>query len=154
MRILIVVAALLGSIAGAAAQAELDNGKKDEIAKQTLALALANIDKANCGDKPCAPATPVELSEPPVTIAETREVISRAILSGFAQHCSVEWQVRNYQPMMNYWRLKQKKNDRQLALIALVHSVILTQTVRSIAEKGACPERVKQELNGRIEFRS
>jgi hypothetical protein len=154
MRILIVAAVLLGSIAGAVAQAELDNTQKDEIAKQTLALAMANIDKAVCGDKPCAAATPEELKDPPVTLAETREVIGRAILSGFAQHCGVEWQVRNYQPMMNYWRLKQKKNDRQLAVIALVHGLIVTQTTRSIAEKGACPDRVKQELNGRIEFKS
>jgi hypothetical protein len=42
----------------------------DDAVRKTIDLALRNIEKAKCGSAACAPATQVELANPPLAIAE------------------------------------------------------------------------------------
>ena len=52
--------------------------------------------------KPCAPAAAAEKADPPITLAEARMILQRAMLSGFAERCGLDWSKHNFTPMMAY----------------------------------------------------
>jgi hypothetical protein len=127
---------------------------REEFMQRVLQTALANIDRARCGggDR-CAPATEAEKKNPPLTLAETSQVVGRGIFSGGGFHCGMEWEKRNFLPMMAYWRDVQKKNDRQLALIATIHGIVFEQFLADFASKGKCPDAMKKDLDVRLDFK-
>ena len=119
-----------------------------------LMLALENIQRGRCdGGQPCAAATSEEKTNPPIAIAEARAVISRATLSGVAEHCGLDWQKLNFVPMMTYWRTTLKKNERQMALIGMLHGIMQSQIQRFVAERGPCTPQMRQDTETRLAFR-
>src|SRR5882672_6903363 len=98
----------------------------DEQVHRVLMLALDNITRARCDNvKPCAAATAEEKTNPPVSISEARSIMHRGIISARAEHCGLDWQTRNYAPMLSYWRHGIRKSERQMALIGLIHGIVL-----------------------------
>lgn len=125
----------------------------DEQAHKLLMLALDNIHRGMCGsNQRCAPATAEEKTSPPITIAEAGVVISRAALSAAAEHCGLDWKTRNFVPMMAYWRQTIKKNERQMALIAILHG--LSQEFGKQGFKSACTDEMRQNIDRQLTFRS
>ncbi len=127
---------------------------REELMQRVLLTALANIEKIRCAEgKACAPATEAEKKNPPLTLAETSQAFGRGILSGGAAYCEMDWNKRNYLPMMTYWQEKMKKNDRQLALISLVHDIAKDQLVAEFWGKGKCPDEMKKDIESKLNFK-
>jgi hypothetical protein len=122
----------------------------DDGVQKILMLALDNIGRARCeNNKPCAAATAEERAKPPITIEEARLFMRRGVLSGMAEPCKLDWQKRNFLPMMTYWRDTMKKTERQMALIGLVHGII-----QGMMKPGAqaCPLQMREKLDGLLTF--
>jgi hypothetical protein len=124
----------------------------DEQVHKLLMLAFDNITRGLCeNNKRCAPATEQERANPPITIAEARIVISRGALSGAAELCGLDWAKRNFEPMMTYWRRTQKKNERQMALIGIVHGI--TQGFGNAGLKSGCTNELRERVDSQLNFK-
>lgn len=150
----------MASITAAAAQTEAPKKgpppkNREEFMQRVLLLALDNLGNARCANgERCAPATEAEKKNPPLTLAETSLVVGRGIFSGGASYCGLDWEKRNFQPMMAYWRNEKKKNDRQLALIATIHGMMFEQFLADFTVKGTCPDEIKKDLESRLDFKA
>ena len=148
------VLALVLALAATAVHAQGDRplSLDDDFVRRILAQALDNITRLRCENaQPCAPATAAEKANPPITVAEARAIMSRGILSGAAERCGLDWQRRNFVPMMAYWRNDMKKTERQMALVALLHGVM--QGIVNAGSEKACPESMRQNLEQGLSFR-
>jgi hypothetical protein len=91
-------------ICGSYAHAESAPGAPpidDAAVGKVLMLALDNIHRGRCErSQPCAPATAEEKASPPITIGEARLIIRRGVVSAAAEHCGLDWQRKNFEPMM------------------------------------------------------
>ena len=124
----------------------------DEQVEKLLMLALDSIGRGLCENKkPCAPATAKEKASPPITIAEARIIVHRGALTAAAEHCGLDWRVRNFSPMMAYWRHNAKKNERQMTLIAILHGI--TQEFGKHGFKAACTDEMRQNVDRQLSFR-
>jgi hypothetical protein len=151
MRAVLALVLTLGA-AAAYAQGSRPLSLDDDFVRRMLAQALDNITRLRCDNaQPCAPATSAEKANPPITIAEARAIMNRGILSGAAERCGLDWQRRNFVPMMAYWRNDMKKTERQMALVALLHGV-MQGIVNSGADK-VCPESMRENLEQGLSFR-
>ena len=114
-------------------------------------LALDNMTRARCENmQPCAAATAEERANPPLTIAEAGTVMHRGVLSATGEHCGLDWQGRNFNPMMSYWRHKMKKNERQLAIISLLHGIM--QGMVKPNSQMVCTAQMRENLDRRLSF--
>jgi hypothetical protein len=122
----------------------------DESVRQHVSLALANLKGAKCsGDQLCAPATPAEIAKPPITLDEARSVIQRGMLSGAAGACDLDWANGSFLPMMSYWRQSQRKTERQMALIGLLHGIAQGQALRALSTK-PCDAELRRNLEAQL----
>jgi hypothetical protein len=155
MRILLALAGLLVGSSVVTAQQPADALFNDEReVRRILTFALDKIQLARCERaQPCAPATAAEKANPPITIAEARVVIRRAVLSATAEHCGLDWHRRNFEPMMAYWRTTKTKNERQVALIVLMHGLVQGFSRQKAVEKGPCSEQDRRNLEANLSFR-
>ncbi len=150
---LLVLLSVLALPGGLRAQAPVPPLLSDEQVTRLLMLALDNIHKAQCREtQPCAPTTAEEKAKPPITPAEAHWVIQRGALTGAAMHCGLDWQKRNFAPMMAYWREKARKNDRQIALISLLHGIVQGITQPNASAPPHCPEDVRRGVEARLTF--
>jgi type II secretory pathway pseudopilin PulG len=135
----------------ASASAQSQKAKsREELMQQVLQAALGDIQNARCGSDRCAPATAEEKKNPPLTLSETSQVLGRGLFSGGADICGLEWSKRNYEPMMAYWR-KQKKTERQLTLISIVHQIGMQQIQKQIGTN--CPAEMKKDVESKLDFK-
>lgn len=125
----------------------------DELTRQTLSQAVDLFPNARCGDKPCEPATAAERSNPPLTMTEAQRIIARGVLSAVAERCGLDWRRQNFIPMMAYWRTQQKKSERQLALVALLHGVTQGQAERSLQARPPCTNQQREDIAAKLPFR-
>ncbi len=147
------MAALLITLLGTASQAQDQRPDPfgDDLVQKILMLALDNMSRARCEDmKPCAPATAAEKANPPITVAEARMIVHRGTLSGTAERCGLDWRKRNFEPMMAYWRQKMKKNERQMALIGLMHGIM--QGMVEGNRKLSCTAEIREGLERQLTF--
>lgn len=126
---------------------------REEYMTKVLQIALENLQNARCGTERCAPATEQEKKNPPLTLTETSFIVGRGIFSGGAAYCGLDWQKRNFVPMMDYWTKDKKKNERQLALIAIIHNIMIEQIQANFAAKGTCPDEMKKDIESKLDFK-
>ena len=130
-----------------AQEGPLDEAQLDEL----IQLGLENLSLLTCeNEQPCDPATPDELANPPVGPDEAGLVVVQAIISGAASHCGLDWQRGSYIPMMTYWRNVAKMDERQMALIGVIHGIMQGQVERELAADGACTEDMKAQVQARL----
>ena len=102
--------------------------------RQLLMIALDNLGRARCeGGQPCAPATVEERATPPITDDQARAVVEAGSISVVAEHCGLDWQRRNFEPLMKHHRERLRMSERQLALVSLLHGItmgVVGETVR------------------------
>lgn len=125
----------------------------DSAVQATMTLALKNIQDARCQqDKLCAPATPKELKQPPITIAEGRVAMAQGIVSAFAEHCGLDWKTRSFLPMADYRRDQLKMGERAMALIALMHSISQSHQLAAFkdAKLGPCSDALRAQLDASL----
>jgi hypothetical protein len=122
----------------------------DENVRHYIGLALANLGRAKCANEQfCAPATPAELANPPITLDEARAVIHRGTVSGVARACDLEWVNRSFVPMMSYWRHSQRKTERQMALIGLLHGIAQGEVSTAMSAK-SCDAELRRKLDAQL----
>lgn len=154
MRILIAALVLLLPASIALAQSTAKPKSREEMMLQTLQTALSNIQSARCANgERCAPATEEEKKNPPLSLTETSQVVGRGVFSGGAAYCGLDWNKRNFEPMMAYWRNQKKLNDRQLALVAIIHGMVQEQITRVFTSKGPCPPEIKKDIEAKLDFK-
>jgi hypothetical protein len=128
---------------------------KDDAVRKMLNLALDNIQRALCENgRPCAPATPEERINPPLTIEEARLVFERGILSAAGEHCGLDWQKLNFQPLMSYWRNSRRASERQIALVTLLHGIMQGFAKSDARAIGPCTDAMRRNLEVRLAFRA
>lgn len=154
MRYLMAVLVLLLPITVALAQSTAKPKSREEMMQQTLQIALANIQSARCANgERCKPATEEEKKNPPLSLTETSQIVGRGVFSGGAAYCGLDWNKRNFEPMMAYWRKVKMLNDRQLALVSIIHGMVQEQITRVFTSKGPCPPEIKKDLESKLDFK-
>ncbi|MCC6889312.1 MAG: hypothetical protein IT536_12325 [Hyphomicrobiales bacterium] len=148
-------AAFIGTLLATGVQvphARAEAALGDKQVRKLVNLALDHIGSGLCEqNKRCAPASAEERINPPITIAEARLVIHRGVLSGAAEHCGLDWQGRNFMPMMSHWRHKMKKNERQMALIGMLHGIM--KGIGRPDAKLACTAHMRETVDRQLAFR-
>lgn len=121
---------------------------RDEAVSRMLHLVLDRLPEAKCGKKPCTPATPEEKAKPPVSIEDARLALKTGILSGNAQHCGLDWKEKVFKRLMTRARQKLKMNDRQLAIMGVLHGAMQEYVITSIKARGseACTAKKKADV--------
>jgi len=114
-------------------------------ARDALTLALKNIHRSFCSEKPCEPATEDELRSPPLSIKDAQKVMTIGLLSGVAERCGLDWSQNFFVPLMWHFRHVVRMNNRQLALIAMLHGM-----EQGAAFKLATDDMCTPELKGRL----
>jgi hypothetical protein len=137
---------------GALAQGSGPLSFSDDQVQRMLSLALDNIGRARCDNsQPCSAATAAEKESPPITIAEARVIMHRGILSAAGEHCGLDWQARNFTPMMAYWRRDMKKTERQMALVGMLHGIM--QGMAKPTGRAPCSPSERQNLEQVLPFK-
>lgn len=113
----------------------------DQHVRELLGLALRFISNARCkNDLPCEPATESELRKPPVSLEHGRRAIQTGVLSAVSEKCGVDREQKFFRSMMAHFRHSLRLNDRQLAILALMHGIEQGATFESFPEDGCTPE--------------
>lgn len=132
------------------AQSPLDKFLAEDHVKESLETALKNIQKGKCEDeKPCAPATKEELKNPPVSIENARGAIKAGVISGTMQWCGLSWEARNFKPFLLHHKNNEGMNQRQLAIMALIHG-FHQAAVRKQFENTPCPAETKKQMSSQL----
>ena len=113
----------------------------DEKVREALQIALKNIDRARCeGLQSCAPATPGELRAPPISLEQARAAMRAGLASGGMEWCRLDWQQRSFRPMMDHHRTTLGLNERQMALMGLLHGMHQGMVARTMGNRECTPE--------------
>ena len=113
----------------------------DEKVREALQSALRHIDRARCdGLRPCAPATPDELRTPPISLEHARAAMRAGLASGGMEWCRLDWQQRSFRPMMDHYRKVAGLNERQMALMGLLHGMHQGLMTRTMGNRECTPE--------------
>jgi hypothetical protein len=123
----------------------------DEALRKVLEIALQNIQRALCEDlKPCAPATPEELANPPISIEHARAIVLSGARTGLANWCGLDGKQRNYFPMMRHYRHVLRFNERQMALVGILHGIQVGTLERQLKAKGACDPATRDKIEAQL----
>jgi hypothetical protein len=113
----------------------------DEKVREALQTALSHIHRARCeGLQPCAPATANEVRTPPISLDQARAAIRAGLASGGMQWCRLDWQQRSFRPMMDHHRKVVGLNERQMALMGLLHGMHQGMMIRTMGDRECTPE--------------
>lgn len=124
-----------------------DSLLRDESVSRMLQMVLDRLPEARCGGEACAPTTPEEKAKPPVSLEDARHALKTGILSGNAQHCGLDWQNKVFKRLMTHARQQLKMNDRQLAIMGVLHGAMQDYVLTSIKARGeTCTANMKADL--------
>jgi hypothetical protein len=88
----------------------------------TLRGALEIIHEAQCAPgRRCARARAEEFETPPLTPGHARLAARTGMASGFAESCGMDWEGRVFRPYIEALRNELKLNQRETALMTLMH---------------------------------
>ena len=116
-----------------------------------LELGLQNIQRALCdGFNQCAPATPAELENPPLSVDQARAAIFIGGRSAFVRWCGFDADRRSVLPFMQQLRQSKLYNERQLALMAIIHGIQQSISAEQLKAKGTCDEATRSRLDAQL----
>ena len=96
----------------------------DAIVRKMIDLGLKNIDKAVCdGFNACPAATEAEFKDPPISIDQARTALIVGGRSAIAHWCGLDAERRSVLPLLTQLRRSKRFNERQLALMAVIHGI-------------------------------
>jgi hypothetical protein len=142
---------VLLAVAGAAAQPAPPE-VPDEVARKMIELGLRNIHRGLCGGLDgCTPATPEEFQFPPITLGLARVAILAGTQSAFARWCGFDADRRSIAPTMRIMRQKFKLDERQVALIAIIHGIQQSVVSGQLqAKAGECDATTRSRLDAEL----
>lgn len=127
----------------------LAEGAMPELHRRLLALALDNLDKAMCGTAQCSAATIEERTHPPLTHEQVAAIVAAGTVSVAAEHCQLDWRVRNFLPMMRRYREISKLSDRQMALISMLHGITMGALADAV-QRTPCSSEMKATIDKKL----
>jgi hypothetical protein len=123
----------------------------DGVVRKMIELGLQNIQRALCdGFNQCAPATPAEFENPPLSVDQARAAIFVGGRSAFVRWCGFDADRRSVLPFMQQLRQSKLYNERQLALIAIIHGIQQSITAEQLKVKGTCDEATRSKLDAQL----
>lgn len=88
-----------------------------------------------------------QLKYPLIPFELRRQIIVIGTLSGFAELCGLDWQNKNFLPMMKGIRNKHTDwNDYQFAFAGMLHGVSQSMAVNSGDSKSTCTDPFKANI--------
>ena len=139
--------AFIGVAAGQPAQPVIP----EEAVRKMMDLGLKNIQRALCdGFNQCAPATPQELENPPLSLDQARAAIIVGARSAFAQWCGLDANTRSVLPFLRQLRQSRLYDERQIALMAVIHGIQQSITSDQLKAKGACGDAMRKDLEAQL----
>jgi hypothetical protein len=121
-------------------------------AERVMRMGLDSLPQLRCGRGPCAPATPEERSNPPLTPVEVNEIYTRGVVSGLGAHCGLDWQRQNRAPLLAHYRSRLGKTDRQMALVGFIHDAAQSEGAR-LVQLAPCSEQLRLNAASRLRYR-
>lgn len=123
----------------------------EPVVRKMVELGLKNIDRALCdGFNQCAPATPAEFATPPLSVDQARAAILVGSRSAFVRWCGFDADRRSVLPFMRQLRRSKIYNERQLALIAVIHGIQQSITTEQLKTKGECDATTRSRLDAQM----
>jgi hypothetical protein len=123
----------------------------DAVVRKMLELGLQNIQRALCdGFNQCAPATPAEFDVPPISIEQARAAIVIGGRSAFVLWCGFDADRRSVLPFLRQLRQSKLYNERQLALMAVIHGIQQSITAEQLKAKGECDAATRSRLDAQL----
>jgi hypothetical protein len=127
------------------------DGARAKALGDLVADVLDIMPRLTCGDVKCAPASAQERASPPVSISEADAIYQRGFISGQAERCGLDWQGRNYLPMMNHNRHGLKKPVRTMAMVGTIHGMAQQA---GFDETPTCSATTRREVEAVLDFHS
>jgi hypothetical protein len=123
----------------------------DAVVRKMIDLGLKNIDKAVCdGFNACAPATAEEFENPPITPDQARVVLVVGGRTALAQWCGLDAERRSVLPLLQSLRRSKRHDERQLALMAVIHGIQQNIVGEQLRAKGACDAATRSRLDAQL----
>lgn len=123
----------------------------DAVVQSILELALNNIHRAACdGFNACAPTTPEELEFPPITIEQARSAVLAGTRTALAHWCGLDANRRSVLPMTRHLRKVMRFNNRQVALMAVIHGIQQSAMAEQLKAKGSCDAATRARLDAQL----
>ena len=76
-------------------------------------------------------------------------MVEAGSLSVVAEHCGLDWQRRNFEPLMKHHRERLRMSERQLALVSLLHGITMG-FVGEIVRRTPCSAELKVATEKRL----
>lgn len=141
----------LAAAFGAMAQQQAPPPIPDPVVRKMIELGLRNIDKAVCdGFNACAAATEAELKDPPISVGEARAVLLVGGRSAIAHWCGLDAERRSVLPLLTQLRRSKRFNERQLALMAVIHGIQQSIVVEQLKAKGECDADTRSKADAQL----
>lgn len=116
-----------------------------------IELGLKNIHRALCdGFNQCTPATSDELENPPISLDQARAAILIGGRSAFATWCGLDANRRSVLPFLRQLRQSKLYDERQLALMAVIHGIQQGITTEQLKAQGDCDAATRTRLDGQL----
>lgn len=123
----------------------------DAVVRQMLELGLQNIQRALCqGLDTCAPATPEEFANPPISMQHARVAVMAGTRTALAVWCGLDADRRSVAPMTRQLRQVFRFNERQAALMAVIHGIQQSIVAEQLKTGGACDEATRSKLDAQL----
>ena len=123
----------------------------DEAVRRMIVLGLENIHRAVCdGFNTCAPTSPSELESPPITLDQARAALLAGTRTALASWCGLDADRRSVLPMRRYLRKVLRFNNRQVALVAVIHGIQQNAIAGQLKAKGACDAATRGKLDAQL----
>jgi hypothetical protein len=141
----------LAAVSGALAQQKAPPPIPDALVRKMIELGLKNIGKAVCdGFNACAAATEAELKEPPITLEQARAVILVGGRSAIAHWCGLDAERRSVLPLLTQLRRSKAFNERQMALMAVIHGIQQSIVLEQLKAKGKCDAATRSKADAQL----
>jgi hypothetical protein len=122
----------------------------DDVVRRALEFGLQNIHRAVCdGFNTCAPTTPDELENPPITLEHARSALLAGTRTALAQWCGLDGNRRSVLPMTRQLR-KLRFDNRQVALMAVIHGFQQGVTAEQLKASGTCDAATRSKLDAQL----
>jgi hypothetical protein len=123
----------------------------DVVVQRMLELGLKNIQRAACdGFNPCEPTTPEELEFPPITLDQARTAMLTGTRTALAHWCGLDGDRRSVLPMTRHLRKVLRFNNRQVALMAIIHGIQQSAIAEQLKGKGPCDAATRAKLDAQL----
>ena len=151
VRSMVALSAIAIAIAADAAAQSGPPEIPDAVARRMIDLGLQNIQRGLCGGlNGCAPATPEEFRLPPITLGQARVAILAGTQSAVARWCGLDADRRSIAPTMRLVRQKFRLDERQVALIAIIHGIQQSVVSDQLKSRGECDAATRSRLDAEL----